>query len=144
MNIPKPPEKIKSLDTRGQEWVKIAGECAVLVLVLLAAFLLGRISVLQNKATTEPIKVIYPPLVSANVPKFVEPRASLTAQGMAIVTDPVSTEPADWLFAASKTGKIYYPKTCSGLNRVHVENRVYFTTEAQALNAGYARSSACN
>lgn len=143
MNIPKPPEKIKSLGTRGQECIKIAGECTVLILVLVAAFLLGRISVLQIKATTEPIRVIYPPLVSTNVPKFIESGISPTAQDAGIVSNPVSGEPANWLFAASKTGKTYYPKDCSGLNRVHVENRVYFTTETQAQSAGYTRSTTC-
>lgn len=143
MNIPKPPEKIKSLGTRGQEWVKIAGECAVLILVLVVAFLLGRISVLQTKTTAEPIRVIYPPLVSTNVPKFIESGVVSTTQNVDTVTDPISAEPADWLFAASKTGKTYYPKGCSGLNRVHIENRVYFTTEAQAQSAGYTRSTTC-
>ena len=45
----------------------------------------------------------------------------------------------DYLFAASKNGKKYYPKDSKSINRIKVENRVYFKTEENAIKAGYSK-----
>ncbi len=46
-------------------------------------------------------------------------------------------------FTASKSGKIYYPAGCAGINRIKVENRIYFATEKEAEEKGYTRSASC-
>lgn len=46
-------------------------------------------------------------------------------------------------FVGSKTGTKYYPVGCSGINRIKEENRVYFTTEQEAMDKGYERTSTC-
>ena len=44
---------------------------------------------------------------------------------------------------ASKSGKKYYFPWCSGVNRIKIENRVYFDTELDAKNKGLTLSSSC-
>lgn len=46
-------------------------------------------------------------------------------------------------FVASKTGTKYYPLDCGGVNRIKEENKIYFTTEQEAINKGYERTSTC-
>jgi hypothetical protein len=47
-------------------------------------------------------------------------------------------------FVGSKTGTKYYPPDCSGINRIKIENRVYFTTEQEAQDKGYTRTTTCS
>ncbi len=47
-------------------------------------------------------------------------------------------------FVASKTGKRYYPTSCSGVSRIKDTNRVYFASEPAAMAAGYSRAANCN
>jgi hypothetical protein len=47
-------------------------------------------------------------------------------------------------FVASKTGTKYYPPDCSGINRIKIENRVYFATEQEAQDKGYTRTTTCS
>ena len=47
-------------------------------------------------------------------------------------------------FVASKTGTKYYPPDCGGINRIKIENRVYFATEQEAQDKGYTRTTTCN
>ena len=123
MSIPETFIKIKPL---GIITLKILS----IVLILGLVFTLGRISGLSGAQTAEPIQVIYPPLVKTSIPHYNEAGND--------------EEPASWAFAASKTGKTYYPKDCSSLTRIKPENRVYFTSSQEATIAGYHVSSTCN
>lgn len=53
-----------------------------------------------------------------------------------------STNPSQ-AFVASKTGKTFYPAGCAGINRIKVENRIYFATEKEAEDKGLTRSVTC-
>lgn len=44
---------------------------------------------------------------------------------------------------ASKSGKKYYFPWCSGINRIKIENRIYFNTEIDAQNKGLTLSNTC-
>ena len=44
---------------------------------------------------------------------------------------------------ASKSGKKYYFPWCSGINRIKIENRIYFDTELDAQNKGLTLASSC-
>lgn len=46
-------------------------------------------------------------------------------------------------FVASKTGTKYYPKDCGSISRIKEENRIYFATEKEAQDKGYARTESC-
>lgn len=45
---------------------------------------------------------------------------------------------------ASKSGKKYYFPWCSGINRIKVENRIYFANEAAAQSRGLTLSKTCD
>ena len=44
---------------------------------------------------------------------------------------------------ASKNGAKYYLSTCSGVKRIKEENKVFFNSETDAINAGYTKASNC-
>jgi len=48
------------------------------------------------------------------------------------------------VYVASKNGKLYYTKNCSGAKRIKVENQVWFATSLEAEKAGYKFSLSCN
>ncbi len=59
-------------------------------------------------------------------------------------TIPSSSPDTTRQFVASKTGTKYYPPDCGGINRIKIENRVYFATEQEAQDKGYTRTTTCN
>ncbi len=70
---------------------------------------------------------------------------TMIAEPATITPSTESTSPdTSKMFTASKTGTKYYPAGCSGINRIKTENRVYFTTEQEAQDQGYTRTSTCN
>ncbi len=46
-------------------------------------------------------------------------------------------------FVASKQGKKYFPVDCGSSKTIKEQNRVYFSTEAEAITAGYEKSKSC-
>lgn len=46
-------------------------------------------------------------------------------------------------FVASKNGTKYYGITCSAGKSIKEENKIYFATADDAINAGYTPSTAC-
>jgi len=88
---------------------------AVVVLVGLSAFGLGRLSV-----TGLPAAGAAPAPASAKV---------------------VSAEEGQ--FVASKAGTKYYLPSCAGASNIKEENRVYFVSVAQAQAAGYTAAANC-
>lgn len=48
------------------------------------------------------------------------------------------------MYVASKNGKLYYTKDCSGAKRIAPKNEVWFATEEDAKQAGYSLSASCN
>lgn len=57
----------------------------------------------------------------------------------------VSVDQADFLekIVASKNGTKYYYPTCSGVNRIKTENRVYFNDLEAAKREGYELAENC-
>lgn len=45
---------------------------------------------------------------------------------------------------ASKNGTKYYLPGCSGAGRIQDQNKVYFISEQEAMDAGYTKASNCN
>jgi len=46
-------------------------------------------------------------------------------------------------FVASVNGAKYYPAACKAANRIKEENRLWFTSEQEAREMGYAPSAQC-
>lgn len=100
---------------------------AVVVLVGIAAFGLGRLSATDNS------------------PKPVATPASASAiQSMQTsATDEAAVTPASGPYVASKSGSKYYLTTCSAASRISDANKVYFQSAAAAQAAGYSAAANC-
>jgi hypothetical protein len=109
-------------------------------LLLSTVFILGRISGALSTQKESPVEIIYPPLPNPLKSKCIT-KEVMSSISKAPSQNTSSDHQGD--FAGSKTGKTYYPISCKSLNRIKNENRVYFTTQAEAKSAGYSASKAC-
>jgi len=99
----------------------------IIIGVSLASFGLGRLSILNQIDETSLLEQ------QANVINTQEYKETLVTE----------EEIREKRFIASKNGKMYYSLGCSGINRIKIENRVYFNSEIEALKAGYTKSKTC-
>jgi hypothetical protein len=103
---------------------------AILVLVAVAAFGLGRLSAAPGH---QALRILYPnaQLATPTAARVGEPApaSAKTAEGGS--------------FVASKNGAKYYLTTCSGAGRIKDENKVYFASAAAAKAAGYEPAVGC-
>ena len=105
----------------------------VVILVGLGSFELGRLS---KEASNTGVRVQYPSQdtgQSAN-------SFSLLDHPNVLQSSKVTTTKN---FFASSRGSKYYSVGCSGGKTIKQENRIYFTTSAEAEQAGYKLSSSC-
>ena len=94
------------------------GLFAVIVLVSLSSFGLGRISVLVGSR---------PPVMVCQAPKLEKPRG-IYPGGQ---------------FVAKRGGDVYYLPWCGGAQKIPQNEQVWFATVAAAEKAGYAPASNC-
>lgn len=91
---------------------------AILILVSVASFGLGRMSALENIQSEE---------VEFIIPKLSE----------------IDTSSKGLNYFASINGTRYYPRGCKAGNRIKVENRMYFKTVSDAEKTGFSRAANC-
>lgn len=107
--------KIKGfVDDTLAEW----GMIALIVLAVLGAFGLGRLSALQAPK----------PLVEVS-----EAAAAATPRAMA----------PGGQYVASRTGEVYYFPWCAGAQKIAAQNQRWFATEEAARKAGYRPAKNC-
>ncbi len=94
------------------------GLVAIVFLVGLASFGLGRLSALED---------VKPPVAIEQAPMASKP-AALALGG---------------LLVASRGGSVYYYPWCAGAGKILPANQVWFSSEAAATQAGYAPAKAC-
>jgi hypothetical protein len=109
---------------------------AIIVLVALSAFGLGRLSAAPERQGT--LRVLYPEARAA------EPLAN-TAAVAGAVKDAKAPQAGQGsgAYVASKNGSKYYLATCSSASRIKQENRVYFASRDEAVAAGYGPAANC-
>ncbi|MBP7770733.1 MAG: hypothetical protein KA066_02370 [Candidatus Pacebacteria bacterium] len=105
---------------------------AIVVLVALGAFGLGRLSATQEQS----LRVLYPGVPAATP-------LSSTAAVAAAKAQPLDSARGGGTYVASKNGTKYYLVTCSSSNRIKAENRVYFGSIQEAVAAGYEPAANC-
>lgn len=110
----------------------------LLIIIAILSFILGRFSVEDEKMTEKPlIKMIEPITLTS----------SSSTTNTKIVNQPniqTSTNTdTDNQFVASKNGKRYYLKSCSGAKRIKPENIVSFESRESAEAAGYTKAANC-
>ena len=100
---------------------EVVGEWGMILIVLLigfGSFGLGRLSMLER---------VRPPVSITNAPTTAEPR------GMNL----------GGLIVASRTGSAYYFPWCSGVDKILLQNRIWFASEEKARSAGYLPAKNC-
>ncbi|OGZ26605.1 MAG: hypothetical protein A3F95_00370 [Candidatus Nealsonbacteria bacterium RIFCSPLOWO2_12_FULL_39_31] len=99
---------------------------AVIVLVAIISFGLGRLSKIREEKT---------PITIENT-KIGESKSLSTFD----VDSGIKT---DKIFVASRNGKKYYYAWCESANVIKEQNRVWFSTQAEAEKAGYQPAANC-
>ncbi len=118
-NIHEWAQKIKQTAKNvGEGWVAEWGLIALVFLVALASFGLGRLSALEDAR---------PPVSIVEVPTSAEQRP------MAL----------GGLLVAARSGSVYYYPWCAGVSKISPANKVWFESEAAAKKAGYAPAKNC-
>src|SRR3989344_1022171 len=118
--------KIKAVPR--DDWVV----AAIILLVALLAFGLGRLSVLYGGE--EEFKIEYPDQ-QASVIESQDDNSELKTQN--------SELPTSGGFVASKTGSKYHLPWCAGAQSIKEENKIYFATKVEAEARGYAPAANC-
>jgi len=107
----------------------------IIVLVALGSFGLGRLSISSvSKPDAFNIKAVDTDLTKEVTGNSLEIENNL-ATGDASFKEK--------LYVASKNGKLYYSKDCSGAKRIMEKNQVWFATSIEAEKSGYSKASSC-
>ncbi len=100
----------------------------VIVAVGLSAFQLGRLSITN--------------ITPANINDIKSNQVNLNNLPYASMINE-SIKNIEYNYVASKNGKLYYPRGCSGAKRIKIENEVWFTTAIDAEKSGFKPSTSC-
>lgn len=118
-NIHEWAQKIKQTAKNvGEEGVAEWGLVAMVFLVALGSFGLGRLSALEDAR---------PPVSILQAPTETNQRAMAPGG----------------LFVAARSGSVYYYPWCTGASKINPANKVWFESEAAAKKAGYAPAKNC-
>lgn len=131
-------EKLKSLVTDDRIFLSF-----VIVLVATASFFLGRLSVGGKVGWREggggvamvPVGMTYTGSAAATGQTAKIPTRDAVSD---VLVSDAST------YVASRSGTKYHHRDCAGAKRIKEENRIYFTTEAEARAAGYTPAANCS
>lgn len=92
---------------------------AIIILSATASFGLGRLSIVEQYRDKNEARIIVPEL-----------RA-------------LTMDDSKYAFVASKSGSVYYPKSCKSVNRIKPENRVFFESKTEAEGSGLTPAKSC-
>jgi hypothetical protein len=114
------------------------GALTALVVVLAASFSFGLGTWYGSETRSGQVSIEQLPLVE-------EPQALQTAPARAISAAPAVPDamPAGGQYVASKKGSKYHLPWCSGAKSMSEENKIWFSTKAEAEAAGYEPASNC-
>lgn len=114
----------------------------IVILVGLGSFGLGKLS--SNKAKSG-INIEYPIQEANTILSTSEP--TLNAQNSPLIDlNAQKVIPSSYsgkVFFASKIGHKYYSIGCSGGKTIKAENKIFFASEQEAIQAGYQKSASC-
>ncbi|MEK7613880.1 MAG: Ada metal-binding domain-containing protein [Patescibacteria group bacterium] len=100
----------------------------VILVVSLASFGLGRLSVLYTEKEEEFAISYVPQVPSESIPQVAGVEAAT---------------PTAQVYVASKLGSKYHLPWCSGAQTMKEENKIYFNSKAEAEAAGYTPALNC-
>jgi len=116
---------------------------AIIVLVGLASFGLGRLSALESKR--EPVRILRAQVAEENVK---HPMSNISREGANESSSsglqlPTSNFQSGGQLVGSKNGTKYHFPWCSGAERIKEENKKWFDSIAAARAAGYSPAANC-
>jgi hypothetical protein len=109
---------------------------AFILLTALGSFMLGRLSFLDEKHKND-LKIIRAEPISK------ETAAIIGSTDRGVVIPVTSSGSQAGMYVGSRSGKTYYLPWCSGVKRIHEENKIWFKDKADAINKGYKPSGTC-
>lgn len=136
MSIKEKTEKVKEgigewqkrFAERERTWFMV---CLV-ILVAFLAFGLGRLSKIEE--TREPIRI---------EKAYLDGQTAAIGLNGQVEKKEVGEESSGKTIVASKRGKKYHYVWCSGAKSIKEENKIFFTSEAEAENRGYTLAANC-
>jgi len=105
---------------------------AVIILVAIISFGLGRLSKIREEKT---------PITIENVKENAETSESKSLSTSNV--DKTNSPATSKIFVASRNGKKYYYAWCDAAKTIKEQNRVWFSTQAEAEKAGYQPAANC-
>ena len=139
-------QKIKSRADHHSDLLHIGLEAIVFGAFLVTAFLLGRSSIAGSSNALQPIVVLEPKdsTYDTYYKNYGTPTKTTTTSLSKNSSGGGSAQQQSLgSFGASVNGTKYYPKGCSGLNRIKAENLIWFTSKEEAESAGYSAATNC-
>lgn len=112
-------QKIKPYDVREDIFIVLT-----IILIGLAGFGLGKLSVLEKGRELVAIKPVTPAITESS--------------------SPVVGKDPQGLVLASKNGTKYYFSWCSGASRITEANKIWFNSYAEAQKAGFTPAANCS
>lgn len=116
----------------------------ILILISSIAFLLGRISVLQEKKV--PVRVVSDSSQNSNNPSSSASQPDKQGNGVgqtATVQDAVSPANSSEKVVASKSGTKYHYPWCAGAKQISEKNLITFNSIEEARAKGYTPAANC-
>lgn len=115
----------------------------LIVIVAGASFLLGRLSVQEQKNTLNTTQQKSQLVNRTTEPQSTIPRVSDEAKASTESTGTQGSHSDAKTYVASKSGTKYHLPWCSGAKRIKEENKIYFATKEDAEKAGYSPAANC-
>lgn len=119
---------------------------ALIFLVALGSFMLGRLSFLDEKHKNE-LKIMRTEALSENSAQII---SGAIPNIQTESTDKISTQAhvspgikIGGMYVGARSGKTFYLPWCAGAKRILEKNKVWFKDKTDAVNKGYKPSGSC-
>jgi len=132
MSIPNLSGKIKGLDSIDKVTILYS---FIIILVGLASFGLGRLSVGDLQSANSEVSIIDGGIATSINSASVVP--IVTNDKVVPVNSSINK------YVASKNGKLYYTASCAGAKRIKPENQIWFKDASDAQKQGLTLSKSC-
>ncbi len=112
---------------------------ALIVLIAIASFGLGRLSKLEGEK--EPVRIEGASFITEPQNKVAQSKQS--SQGASVILSTEQSKSSETQLVASKNGTKYHYPWCAGASQISEQNKIYFTSKADAEAKGYTPASNC-
>lgn len=138
--------KIKSSVSYSPDLSKDLFIIALILLVAIGSFMLGRLSFLDEKHNNK-LKIIRTePLAENNSALISSIHGAIPLQRTNEISPSQEASPGikvGGMYVGSRSGKIFYLPWCSGAKRILEKNKIWFKDASDAISKGYKPSSSC-